>query len=337
MYFFPIPARTFSELRFNPPMTGTYRMSWNDPAFTVDGLPNSLLRHVPNVITGVNSTDVLRIAPPAPGIQITAMNPDMPTARAHEWNFTIEHEIVKDTVLRAGLIGTAGRKLEMMELFNRNPVSNYVWFATTGLPLPTGTYADTARRAYDQTTIGDIRVYSKFGYSNFSGIQLEAERRFSKGVAFQLFYVLSNSMSTGATPSQGGDFTQNAIDQPDRFLPGTYPSSVEDRVRFYRYSRDGDIPKHRIRFNYLVRSPVRQGQEVLRQHRQWSQPPGWRMATGGLWQHQQPLVLAAGRQLGACEPAPDLRQAEDQRLPRRRLLRRLHVVQRLPAGYRHCR
>ena len=39
MYYFPIPARTFSELRFNPPMTGTYRLSWNDSAYTVDALP----------------------------------------------------------------------------------------------------------------------------------------------------------------------------------------------------------------------------------------------------------------------------------------------------------
>jgi hypothetical protein len=45
-------------------------------------------------------------------------------------------------------------------------------------------------------------------------------------MAFQSFYLLSNSMSTGATPSQGGDFTVNGIDQPDRFLPGSYPSSV---------------------------------------------------------------------------------------------------------------
>ena len=130
-----------------------------------------------------------------------------------------------------------------------------------GLALPTGKYANTARRAYDQTVLGDIRVYSKFGYSNFSGIQLEAERRLSKGLAFQFFYVLSNSMSTGATPSQGGDFTQNAIDQPDRFMPGAYPSSVEDRTRFYRYSRDSDIPKHHIRFNYLYDLPLGRGKK----------------------------------------------------------------------------
>jgi hypothetical protein len=261
MYFFPIPARTFSELRLNPPMQGTYRLSWNDSAYTVDGLPNALLRFAPDVITGVNSANAIRIAPPSPGIQMTALNPDLPTARAHQFNFTLEHEVIKDTVVRAGFILTAGRDLEMMELFNRNPVSNYVWYATTGLPLPTGVYANTARRSYDQTTIGDIRIYSKFGYSNFTGVQLEAERRFSKGMALQFFYLLSNSMSTGATPSQGGDFTVNAIDQADRFLPGTYPTSVSDRVRFYRYSRDGDIPKHHIRFNYLYDLPLGRGKK----------------------------------------------------------------------------
>ena len=126
--------------------------------------------------------------------------------------------------------------------------------------------------------IGDIRVYSKFGYSNFTGVQLEAERRFSKGLAFQFFYVLSNSMSTGATPSQGGDFTQNAIDQPDRFMPGAYPASVEDRTRFYRYSRDGDIPKHHIRFNYLYDLPLGRGKKFA-----GSVGPGLDRLVGG-WQ-----------------------------------------------------
>ena len=263
IYYFPIPARTFSELRLNPPMQGTYRLSWNDPAYTVDGLPNALLRYAPDVITGINSANAIRIAPPTPGIQMTALNPDLPTAKAHQYNFTIEHEVVRDTVVRAGFIGTAGRNLEMMELFNRNPISNYVWYVNTGLPLPTGTYANTARRSYDQTVYGDIRVYSKFGYSNFTGVQLEAERRFSRGMAFQFFYLISNSMSTGATPSQGGDFTVNGIEQPDRFLPGAYPSSVADRERFYRYSRDGDIPKHHIRFNYLYDLPVGRGKRLF--------------------------------------------------------------------------
>ena len=139
-----------------------------------------------------------------PGVQITGLDRNLATSKAHEWNLVLESEVFKDTVFRAGWIGSAGRNLEMMQLFNTNPISNYVWFVNSGLPLPTGLYSNTARRSFDQTTYGDIRIYSKIGYSNFNGIQLEAERRYRKGMAFQFFYLFSNSSSTGATPSQGG-------------------------------------------------------------------------------------------------------------------------------------
>ena len=266
LYNFPIPARTFSELRLNPPLQGSYSFSWNSSAQAPDQLPNYFTRSAPTVISGANSQNVLDISQPPtvlPGVQITGLANDLATSKAHEWNLVLESEVIKDTVVRVGWIGTAGRNLEMMQLFNRNPVSNYVWYVTTGLPLPTGFYTNTAQRTFDQTTYGDIRIYSKIGYSNFNGIQLEAERRLRRGMAFQFFYLLSNSSSTGATPSQGGDFTVNAINQPDRFLPGAMPQNLDDRIRFYRYSRDADVPHHRIRWNTLVDLPFGRGKKLF--------------------------------------------------------------------------
>lgn len=266
LYHFPIPARTFSELRLNPPFQGSYSYSWNSSTQSPDGLPNYFLRAAPTVIAGVNSANVLNISQPPtvlPGVQITGLAPDLPTSRAHQWNFTLETEVMKDTVVRAGLVGTAGRNIEDMQLFNYNPISNYVWYVTSGKPLPTGYYSNTVRRALDQTTYGNIRIYSKLGYSNFSGAQFEAERRFSQGVAYQLFYVISNSVSTGATPSQGGDFTVNGIQSPEIFLPGAMPQDLEQRLRFYRYARDTDIPKHHLRWNFLVDLPVGHGKKFL--------------------------------------------------------------------------
>jgi Carboxypeptidase regulatory-like domain len=266
LYHFPIPARTFSELRLNPPLQGSYSFSWNNSAQTADQLPNYFTRFAPTVIAGANSTSVLDISQPPtvlPGVQITGLANNLPTSKAHEWNFVLESEVIKDLVVRASWIGTAGRNLEMMQLYNTNPISNYVWYVTTGQPLPTGFYSNTARRTLDQTTYGDIRIYSKIGYSNFNGIQLEAERRYRRGLALQFFYLLSNSSSTGATPSQGGDFTVNAINQPDRFLSGTMPQDLDQRIRFYRYSHDADIPKHRIRWNALVDLPFGRGKKLL--------------------------------------------------------------------------
>jgi hypothetical protein len=267
LYHFPIPARTFSELRLNPPLQGSYSFDWNSSTQSPDGLPNYYIRNAPSIIAGVNSTsNVLDINKPPtilPGVQITGLSPDLPTSRAHQWNVTLEGEVTKETVMRVSWIGTAGRDLDMMQLYNYNPISNYVWYVTSGEPLPTGYYSNVVRRTYDQTTYGNIRIYSKLGYSNFNGIQAELERRYSRGLAFQLFYVLSNSSSTGALPSQGGDFTANGLYQPDIFLPGALPQNIDDRIRLLRYTRDIDIPQHRVRWNYLYDLPFGRGKKFV--------------------------------------------------------------------------
>lgn len=267
LYHFPIPARTFNGMRGNPPLQGAYSFNWNDSGQAPDGLPNYFLRSKPTVIAGVDTANLkeLSIAQPPvilPGVQVIGLSPELPTTRAHQWNMTFETEVMKDTVVRIGLIGTAGRDNESVQRFNANPISNYVWYKNSGLALPTGFYSGTARRSVDQTTYGDVLIYTKTGYSNFNGLQLEMERRFSKGLAFQLFYLMSNSLSTGNVASQGGGFNTFQVDQPEIFLPGAVPQSAEDRLRFYRYQRDTDIPKHRVRFNYLFDLPIGRGKKV---------------------------------------------------------------------------
>src|SRR5258708_21664711 len=108
--------------------------------------------------------------------------------------------------------------------------------------------------------LGNIRKYSELGYANFSRLPFEVQSRYSRGMAYQFFYVISNSMSTGATPSQGGDFTVNGIQSPEIFLTGAMPQDLDQRIRFYRYARTTDIPKHHLRFNYLYDLPDSHGQ-----------------------------------------------------------------------------
>jgi hypothetical protein len=266
LYHFPLPARTFNGMRGNPPLQGSYTYNWNDSAQSPDSLPNYFLRAAPTIIAGVNSANLPQLSasnPPliVPGVAMIALATDLPTSTAHQWNMTLETEVMKDTVVRAGLVGTAGRNMESVQRYNANPISNYVWFKNSGLPLPTGTYANTARRAIDQTTFGDISIYTKLGWSNYNGIQLELERRYSRGLAFQLFYLMSNSASTGNVASQGGGFATYQNDQPEIFLPDAMPKDITQRLRFYRYQRDPDIPKHRVRWNLLYDLPIGKGKK----------------------------------------------------------------------------
>ena len=78
---------------------------------------------------------------------------------AREWNATMETEIFRNTLLRVAWVGTQGRNLDQTVFQNGQP-SNYVYYVTTGKALPTGTYAATALRDYDQTTYGDIQEFT---------------------------------------------------------------------------------------------------------------------------------------------------------------------------------
>jgi hypothetical protein len=258
LYGFPIPLRTFNaRMRSNAPTNARFTQSVTSAAQSPDGLPNYGLRSVPTVIAGVNSANVLDIT--APGgvtrgsFRTSYFEPSQPTTRAHEWNLTLEREIYQDTVVRAGYVGTYGTNLDQFYTFNEAP-NAYVWFTATGLPLPAGEFSGVARRPFDQISYGDIEVYRKIGWSNYNGVQLELQRRYSKGYGFQVFYVMSNAFRAA-----GDGWSSDILQAPNMFLPGTVPEDERARNRLLNYRRDVDIPKHRLRWNWIADLPFGRG------------------------------------------------------------------------------
>jgi len=63
--------------------------------------------------------------------------------------------------------------------------------------MPTGEYANVARRNFDQQVFGTIWRYQKSGWSNDNSFVAEVQHRYSKGYAFQVFYTMSNAMRAG--------------------------------------------------------------------------------------------------------------------------------------------
>ncbi len=263
-YHYNFQTRLFNSQRGNAPLQGTVSYNINSAAQSPDGLANWGLRSAPTVIAGTSSA-VNAVTPESAnaiprGVAINAFAPSLPTPLAREWNLTIETEILRNTLLRVAYIGTAGRNLEQNVQMNGQP-SNYVHYVTTGLPLPTGPFAPVARRNYDQTTYGDIQVFSMTGYSNYSGLQVEVQRRFSNGLGFQWFYVMSNALWVGSGGQIIGD--SSALPDPVTFLPGSVPSGFDAYNRFYNYERDTNIPKHRINWNMLYQLPFGHGKKWL--------------------------------------------------------------------------
>ncbi|MGH9662467.1 MAG: carboxypeptidase regulatory-like domain-containing protein, partial [Bryobacteraceae bacterium] len=260
LYGFPIPLRTFNaRMRQNAPTNARFTQSYTGAAQSPDGLANWALRSAPAVIAGVNSANTLN--PNEPGgvtrgsFLTSYFEPEQPTSRAHEWNLTLEKEILDSTVVRIGYVGTHGSKLEQFYTFNDAP-NTYVWYLNTGLPLPTGEFSGVSRRNFDQVSYGSIESYRKTGWSNYNGVQFEIERRYAKGYGFQMFYVLSNAFRAG-----GNGWNDDFLTETNMFLKGAVPQDLQARNRFLNYRRDPEIPKHRIRFNWIADLPFGRGKK----------------------------------------------------------------------------
>jgi hypothetical protein len=262
LYGFPIPLRTFNaRMRSNAPTNARFTLGLNSAAQSPDGLPNHQLRSVPTIIAGVNSRDILDLNTPGGvsrgSFRTSYFDPEQPTTRAHEWNLTLEREIMDNTVVRVGYVGTHGSRLEQFQTYNEQP-NTYVWFMNSGLPLPTGEFSGVARRNFDQVSYGDIEIYRRTGWSNYNGVQFELQRRYSKGYGFQLFYVISNAFRSGGNGWES-DFAQES----NMFLNSSVPADFNQRNRFLNYRRDTDIPKHRVRWNWIADLPFGRGQKLL--------------------------------------------------------------------------
>ena len=230
----------------------------------LDGLPNYSLRSVPQYAAGQNIQHILddpalvRITPGSRGIFYA--DPNQPPSTAHEWNFSLGREILSGIVTTASYVGTHGSHLPQKYSLNASP-NSFVWYTTTGLPTPTGTYSSTAMRPYDKTTYGDIIDVQKTGYSNANSIQLQAQRRFARGYGFEFHYVYTNAITNSTMVANGGGPT---ILPATSYLPGAIPQDFNQLNRSLYYMRDTMIPRHQLRWNWVVELPFGRGKPLGR-------------------------------------------------------------------------
>ncbi len=263
IYAFPESLRLITcETRAIVPTTATFTSNPNSAPESPDGLPNFLLRSVPQVVAGANSKDALDLSR-VTGITrgsgtVYYLDPNQPTARAHEWNLTVEREILANTSVKVSYAGTHGVRLAQYYSYN-DAANAYIWYTTTGEPMPTGEFANVARRNFDKQVFGTIWQYQKTGWSNNSSIIVEAQHRYSKGYAFQAFYTMSNALRAG-----GDGWRDDILPETNLYLPGAVPTDQQARNRLLFYRRDSAIPKHRVNWNWIVDLPFGRGKPLGR-------------------------------------------------------------------------
>jgi hypothetical protein len=282
LFAFPEQLRAATgDLRAIVPTTATFENNPNSATQSPDGLPNYLLRSVPRNIAGLNTKDVLDLNT-VTGITrgtgtVYYMDPHQPTARAHEWNLTLEREIIENTSLKLSYVGTKAIRLNQWYSYN-DTAPAYIWYTTTGQPFPTGEFANVARRPYDREIFSTVREFRKSGWSNNNSLVAEVQHRYSQGYAFQAFYVMSNALRVA-----GNGWSDDVLNATNVYLPGTVPDDEQARNRLLYYRRDTDIPKHRVNWNWIVDLPVGRGKPLARNSRGLVNHliGGWQIAGNG--------------------------------------------------------
>ena len=252
----------------------------------IDGLPNYELRSVPQFVAGVNTGNVLdnpAFVSLSPGCCALQYNdPHQPPTRDMQWNFSIGREILSGIVARASYLGTHGWNLPQNVNLNAAP-NDYVWYSATGLPKATGKYASTGQNAYDTTTYGSITEYMRRGYSNANGVSLELERRYSRGVGFQLAYTMTNAFTESTLVGNGGG---SSVPPVVDFLPGAVPTDFDARNRFLNYQRDTALPHHQLKWNWVADLPFGRDHLLARNAGKFLNTlvGGWQLAGSGTYQ-----------------------------------------------------
>jgi hypothetical protein len=270
-YIYPVPIRNSVKITSaNVPFSASYSQSYIAANQSPDGLPNYLLRTPQSVIAGQNSTDVVNTSTVnaiLPGVTISTLNPHYPPDYVTQFNATIEQPIKGAAVVRVTYLFDHGSNLDQNYEYNYHP-SNYVYEVEHGVVPPTGTYASTALGPYDQTVYGSGNVLSeRTGYSNDSALQLNFQRQFHKGYAYQIFYVYSRAFRVG-----GNTFRDSVLYPTADYLPGTLPSNLNPGTfaapsrelnHYENYKVDTAIPEHHITFNGIADLPFGTGKRFL--------------------------------------------------------------------------
>ena len=257
LYISNVPMRTLLVPFFNlAPFRANFSYNPNAAAQSPDGTPNYLLRTTPTIVAGTNSANVVNATNPvgiARGQAVAGMAEDQRNMRVHEWNLALEKQVGGSSVIRLRYTGKHGTNADQQ--FNINPqASDYIWYLTQQRALPTGAFANVARRVFDQNAYTNVIIYQKSGYINSSAWSLEFERRFSKGLGFQAFYALTNVLRMA-----GNAFRDDTGTVPSIYLPGTVPTDLDELNRFLFYDRDTAVPKHRINWNWNYDLPFGKG------------------------------------------------------------------------------
>ena len=205
------------RLTGNPPWTTTVSAGsgWNGAGVTLANCPTC--RSLDTINPGL-ATNVAGVNPNA---GFNAVDPGFRPPESYQWNLTVSHELLPDTVLEASYIGNHGLHIWRRNV-NRNDIAPNktcvgpacdgstrdarLQIARAALGITeSDEFGDLAGRLISDNRpflgIGNITTDESNGNSSYHAMQLWLNRRFTNRLAFQVAYTWGHSISDVALTS----------------------------------------------------------------------------------------------------------------------------------------
>jgi len=216
--------------------------------FLKNGLPISQFLTAPNLDPAAGQLKSKRIR---------AVATDAPKTTINQASFGLQRELMKGVVLTADFIWTRGTNLASLVNLNQ--------------PLPNAA-GNNALGALPYPNFGFIEWRAQDAKSDYKGVDLGIERRFSKGFGFGVAYTL-------------GESKDNASEQLSTQGSNAFPQNSRDFSGWYGPS-DYDV-RHRLAVNFVAELPFGKGKK-------WAQD-GFGAALLGDWTLSGIYTFRSGR------------------------------------------
>jgi hypothetical protein len=195
----------------------------------------------------------------SPTGSVFAVDPHFRPSYAEQFNFTLEHQLPAQVVLKTAAIGNLGR-----HLYNTYNINQ-------GIPGPTA--YNTRRPYYSQDpSLGDVSYFVTNGLSEYYAFQATVDKRFSNGISALLAYTWSHDIDD--VPLEFGGGSSGPMPQDPRYIRNDRGNSFIDM-------------RHRLTLSYLWALPFGKGQHYMNH----GGPADW--VLGG-WQTNSIITIQSG-------------------------------------------
>jgi len=173
--------------------TGTnLRLPVNPPFQTAETLVQYKGVTLPGTRTGDGLAPVGAASDPFAGALIRVWDPKVQPALTNQWNLTIQHQLANTATLQVGYVGQHGTHLMVpMPYLQRQLLPD----SACGAPPCTAPSIYLSGNPAFQSDISQISGTASVGKMNYNALQAVFQKRFSRGLEYQVAYTYSKCMT----------------------------------------------------------------------------------------------------------------------------------------------